>query len=394
MRRTGAPRRLHRLAQEWFAERPESWGPVESLYHRLQADRGKTPPLNPELAAQFDPQMIAELEPPARDAVAWARGESSSYGREAPAPAPGAGVDQRAVADLQLAIERADWIEGSYLYNRAFENVYVDPASPAADAARTVLWRVGRWVEARASLRERDLASEGDGDLLALPPATAIARAEMRAEFDAPGFRRRLKADGELLQALERLVAQDSKGQAAGSALTFVLQAVPATALDVRLAGRSRRGGLCLVGPGRFDRSAGPGRGGRRRRLGDAFADSEAAAEASDARALAVLSPHGDLPRLLVQSERSGDLYAYANHLAMALDEAEWPECPSGPFSLESVSDAGLAAEWLTMAALALRDRNLTLVGRRAEAWRQTVAGRWRYGPRLSSGVGRRCWMR
>jgi hypothetical protein len=32
------------------------------------------------------------------------------------------------------------------------------------------------------------------------------------------------------------------------------------------------------------------------------------------------------------------------------------------------------------MAALALRDSNLALVARSAEAWRQTVAGRWRYG--------------
>jgi hypothetical protein len=205
----------------------------------------------------------------------------------------------------------------------------------------------------------------------------------MTPEPDFIGLSRRfaaLRAEPEYGQALERLVDRGAKGQAAGSALNFVLQAVrprpPMTGTRVDPVAAA----FALWGrEGSADQLTQAVAAGRRR-LGEAVAQSDVAAEASEARALAVLSPHGDLPRLLVQSERAGGLAAYAEQLTLALDDAEWPECPRAPFSLEAVSNAGLAAEWLTMAALALGDSNLTLVARRAEAWRQTVAGRWRYG--------------
>jgi hypothetical protein len=170
----------------------------------------------------------------------------------------------------------------------------------------------------------------------------AIARAEMRAEFDPKGLRRRLRADPGYGQTLERLVERGGKGQAAGSALSFVLHAVrprpPMTGTRVDPVAAA----FTLWGrEGSADQLSQAVAAGRRR-LGDVAAHPDAVPEASDARALAVLSPHGDLPRLLVQSERAGGLWAYAEQLTLALDDAEWPECPRAPFSLEAVSNAGL----------------------------------------------------
>ena len=185
--------RIDAAAVPWFAALPEPWARLEAVYHQLQLTRrGGPPPSVPgAIAAQFDADMLDELPPAAADLVRSARGERTSQLRGTQPQAIGLQDDPGLANEIQAAVERRDWFEGAHMVRRIVEAGTLDVVSRTADAVRTYLWRSGQWAEARRWLIERDRFLASDDDLADLPPAMALARLEMRAEFDPDGLRRR-----------------------------------------------------------------------------------------------------------------------------------------------------------------------------------------------------------
>jgi hypothetical protein len=409
----GRCEKVDKAAAEWFAARREPWAPLEALYHRLQLSRrGKRlPHVDANLAAQFDDLAMSELPEQARDAVRHARGERSSYGRagaptavpeSAPATPAAAGtqeIDPRAVKDLQIVIERSDWIEADDLYRRVFANADPPPTSDAAHAVRTFLWRTGRWRLARKLLRDLDESVVApDHDLADLKPEDALARLEMRAEFDFSDFVGRI-ASGALDRGLvERAAMYGAKTEMDAGALGFALRSAGFSnekswrridvvgATDELMGSQRSRGALRVAASAAHERMA-----RRSPPLAERLGPAREGEPAVIARQLAVLSPYASPLNLLLRLTPSTEVMTHARSLlrAMAGGSAGWNadfENTTLPASFERdhpidwLSDIGLLAEWAVAADYVLETDDLSLISAGAEKWRRTVAGRWAFG--------------
>ncbi|WP_238257655.1 AAA family ATPase, partial [Methylorubrum podarium] len=413
--------RLDRAAAAWFERRPETLWRAEGLYHRLQATRvgDPLPAVPSELSSLFDASTLAELPEAAREAVARSRGERSPPFRTA-GLAMAESVDLRAVDDLRLMIEKSDWTEASLVYDQAIRRRSLDPASPAADPVRSFLWRVGRWSEARRSLRSRDAVAPDDRDLPGLHPIDALARLEMRAEFTPLGLMRQFGGgrasappSGSLSSdALGFVLSGSAGGDLRSGALGFVLAvAAPKLAARSSLSDEtdSVQAALALWarGPKRVLTQALQVAGDRRAAWGlprPPMLDPEPLGPGQSrpapsgplpdglrsddlvriTGALAALTPYAGPMRQILRLNQDGRL---AEHAAAVLERlrdlgppfVEYPERTGPGDAFMALQALGLAAEWAHAAGVVLENQDLRLIARRAELWRRTVAGRWSY---------------
>jgi endonuclease G len=397
--------KIDRAAAAWFERRPEPWLRAQGSYHRLQATRAgdPMPSVAPDVAVLFDNGMLAELPEAARDAVLQARGLRSSVARKAGASRTSRAVDPRAVTDLRMMLEKGDWVEAEHIYEHAFRPQRLDAISDAADAARSFLWRVGRWSEATELLEHKDRAQPGDEDYERLQPFDALVRLEMRAELEFAGLADRLAHNEELRSSVVAFLARGSGSDLTTGALGFCLAAVRGHARpqDFRSKLDPVGAALALWADGYGSRSA----------LEQAFIAAVARYEQQGliaptmppigvgeqpedqallARALSALSPYGAPIQLLARASRRHRLEEHASAVLKALSGRpgellqtrglRWTESASSPLSRTTVlQDLGLLAEWAGVAARFLRDRDLSRIAAAAERWRRTVAGLWSY---------------
>jgi hypothetical protein len=399
--------KIDRAAAAWFERRSEPWLATEALYHRLQLmRRGEAAPtIDRDVAVRFDDAMLSELPDQARDRVLQARGQRSTVGRGIQdQPASVGPVDPRAVKDLQFISERGDWAEAADLYARVFEPAQIDPASDAGHAVRTFLWRVGRWLKAKKSLRDLDATSPGDDDLAKLRPDDALALLEMRAEFSFRRIVGRLAADDEWRDLAHRVAGRGAKTDISTGALGFALRAE-----GIWIESSSRRvdpvravDELWVIGgsSNALDNAVSVAQERMARRAPQAIdptqmpsslADPSTLATTLAARRLAVHTPYASPLSLLAQFESGNRLASHARSTLLALTRAAaWWNGGIGSMevapsrepqdSIEALTDLGLVAEWAGVAAFVLGDSNLALIAKSAEAWRRTTAGLWAYG--------------
>lgn len=379
--------RLDQAAARFFERRPESWAPFEAAYHRLQMMRRSTveaPRLDSRIAVLFDAQTLSELPPAAQDVVSRARGELGPHFR---------GGSSGSVSNPQLTyeflrlIEREDWREAERL-RRQFEDQVVDPTSEAADAVRAVLWRTGRWNAARRSLAARDALRRDDHDLLEIAPTAAIVRLEMRAELSMRGTPRLPRRLRPVLLRLEEYVSERPSPIARQGALGFLLLGEPEiwdfrklNRYDADIPSAARE----LWGEGSVGREA-----RRAIDIGRGLTGSltEMAGEADQpsrpAREIAKLTPYAGPAQSLVELhpdrrillERT-ETFANAYRAQISEQRAQFRRSSS---PVAEVADLCVLAEWAEVVAWFWRDPDLRLLGRSAERWRRTVAGRWSYG--------------
>lgn len=217
-------RRINEAAVTYYQTRD----PLRALYHRLQLSRdtGTMPDIAPPLARQLTEAMLADLPPPAQDAVLRAQGARSRVERPAPsAPASspaffkGAAVKQMkaqavprdvlcivaqpgtsggrlqlvkgdaqsgmadagGLADLRNMLEIAERREATHLLNTVFA-VPVCFEGEAALLALTHQWQTGHWSMAQALLDllpDEALLRAMEDDL----HLTGLALLEIWAEF-------------------------------------------------------------------------------------------------------------------------------------------------------------------------------------------------------------------
>ncbi|HKP80185.1 MAG TPA: ATP-binding protein, partial [Phenylobacterium sp.] len=182
--------RIDAAAVQWFARGSEPWRQVEAAYHRVQLMRvnpGDRPVMAREIASELsDEETLRDLPPAGRDLVLELAGERTTRFRRGDAfVVPD---DEGLASELAIVLRKQDWREGGEIIDRVARDGTLDPRGRAADMVRTLLWRSGRWGEARRWLRERDRLSPADEDLSSLPPEVALARLEMRAEFEPRAF--------------------------------------------------------------------------------------------------------------------------------------------------------------------------------------------------------------
>ncbi|GAA2000819.1 AAA family ATPase [Microbacterium ulmi] len=401
---------LNRAAARWFADRTEPFAPFEAAYHHLQAMRsgGQPPSLSREILYQFDDDTLAELPDVARDVVRIARGDRSSLFRE---QAPVAAIDHESAArELESILERADIREAEYVYQRSFGQSPPDPASAAADIARSFLWRAGRWAEALDGFDPRRYFS---GRFRDSPPTTTLAQFEMWAESGFGELARAFIARPELAEMAIDLRRRGLTGTLGNGALGFALLAVDAprerdswsmsdpvdAAVSVWSATNAWESGApspmvldaLAMQAGRFSTqvSTGPASAQRQEpqptpRLPDLSTPAGAA------RVLASATPYSSViqARLGLTSDS-----AIRDHLArtdQALSAAgglpptgagDWrlAAATSAEGSVENLAALGLLSEWMGAAAFALRAPDLRAIARSAERWRRTCAGDWAY---------------
>lgn len=374
---------LHRRAARWYAECSEPWAAAESLYHRLQATRwdgaDALKGMNLEAGRAFEPADLEDLPAPARDAVLRARGERSYEGR-GEAHAPTAEVSPDAVQELRMLIGKGDLAEATYFHDRVFRPASLDPTSEAADAALTLLWRTGRWSQARQLEAERAWTRPWDHGLFDAWPEAALVRIEMQAEFHFAnlerGFRQADVVDRDRVTQLIRT----SRINLACGALAFALgpDRLPADRVNPAAAV------LAMWTPGgsqeALRRTLSTAQDRRQRvARGDPGYQQPFFSRAEDARTLAILSPYGDLAEWLVLRNREDGRLSrlLERQLAALPDSAAGRLDASNPAGV--LSALGFTAEWLSAAGFLLRDPDLRLIGRSAEKWRSAAAGRWRY---------------
>jgi hypothetical protein len=193
-----------------------------------------------DLLMRIDDGMMRELPEAAQDLVLSGRGERTTQLRGAPSAdqAPG---DLALVSELNAIIERQDWVEGAYVVDNIVATAGIDARSKAADAVRAYWWRSGRWTRARRLLRERDALVSGDEDLRELPPAVALARLEMRAEFEPQKLRGAFCGKPEFTAFAMDLAVQSSDDIGRLGALAFLVVAMSCDASPQRLT-RSQEG--------------------------------------------------------------------------------------------------------------------------------------------------------
>nr|WP_246432949.1 ATP-binding protein [Rhodopseudomonas rhenobacensis] len=403
--------KLDRAAAEWFAratEPPQPWRLVEATYHRLQLlRRGEAAPkIDRDTALRVDDATLAELPDAARDAVLHARGQRSTAARGSSAArrTKSAKPDPRSVKDLQLTIERGDWIEAADLYAREFEKATIDPASEAGDAVRTLLWRTGRWQQARAMLRQLDAKQHDDSDIRALRPDDALARIEMRAELSFKAATRRLVIDGAWREWVQVIVGRGAKTEMTEGALGFALRAagVPVSAswrhIDPVAAAFEQWADNSSGTATANALAAAAARLARRLPQGLASNPQTATAVGSPTgpdqatvRRLMVHSPYAASLCLLAQLEVSRRLTTHARAALIALAKCDLPlnsglagiaVNPNGPAQepIEILSDVGLVNEWAGAASFVLGGRDCASIAKSAETWRRTMCGHWSYG--------------
>jgi hypothetical protein len=109
------------------------------------------------------------------------------------------------------------------------------------------------------------------------------------------------------------------------------------------------------------------------------------------ARQLAVHSPYASPLALLAQFDSSRQFAPHARSTLRGLIRAtgwwngangggELPPAKESPASIRMLADLGLVAEWAGACAFLMRNSDLMLIAKRAEAWRRVTAGRWAYG--------------
>jgi len=381
---TPGARKLHRAAARWFMRRDGQEDRADGLYHRLQSSpQAADRPLDPALARLFDRAMLSELDDPARKAVLVARGAQSGtdYESDAAPRGPAGALEAR---DLMVALDGGDLVEADDLYRRAFVDRFVAPDGPAGDAARTYLWRSGSWREARRLLTARDELRPDDRDLADMDPNAAFTRLEMRAEFMPELLVSRMRGDERFRSAVWELSRRDVRGRLAGGALDMLLRS-----FDIDLSGRKERDAVrWTMGTwveGRADmvaRELGvPSRPART--LGDQFPLGDPV-EAAIGRSVAQFNPFVDLLRARLRSRREVFDGPEIARLAASLPPPEtvFRAGRSAATPFDDVVNAGWFAEWLSVFAKDRKDADLTLIAARSEAWRQTIGGRWRFGPR------------
>jgi AAA ATPase domain len=402
--------RIDRLAAEWFEAREEPWLKLEGLYHRLQLTRrdAPLPELNYHDARQIDADTLAELPQAAVDAVRQARGERSAPAQpSAPRKGSPSPIDDRAAKDMQIVIERGDWDEAADLYARAFENAIVEPASAGGNAARTFLWRVGRWRQAKKSLDALDAVRPGDTDLNDIATDDALARLEMRAELSFADFVARLANDKAYQGLAERIAGRGAKTDMSIGALGFAIYAASSDPNSFEPSGRRANpiGAVEELWGGATSRAAldnavsvakelmlrWVSRATEAMHLPPPDTSTQTLCQVVSARCLAGLSPYVNPISLLARFDHRGRLTAHATSVVRQLAgiDAWWNGCFAGvgefrgtdtDSPIEILSDLGLLAEWAGAAAFVQRHADLALVARSAETWRGVAAGQWVYG--------------
>ncbi|MGW6281328.1 AAA family ATPase [Kribbella sp. NPDC055071] len=385
--------RIDRAAAKWFRARPEPWAKAESAYHQLQLMRRRpaVPPIDPAVLAQLDAPTIAELPEVAQDVVLQSQGERSTSFR-GDRPVPGRQLDVNAVAELRAMNERSDWLEGNYVYDRAYAGAAFDPTSPEAIPAITFLWRSGRWREARELLGQQGgwdragllLTQEENASFL-----DRICRLEMGAEFSFDALVQALTGGsrGAIMGATE--TGLSTRPSVSSAALRFAFYrartSFPARSQLFDVAeeaatqwDRSEPTSVVDYSPGweRITGRTGPLDGG------------EVDASVVAARSFAVLSPFAELVGTMSRFEDHQYLGDWVTAVARGLDALGFL-APQGfqPWhnygteqSLQVLTDLGLLAETVGAAAYLHQDADLRLVAQAAERWRRTTAGSWSYG--------------
>lgn len=373
-------KRFHRSAARWLAKRPTVLEQADGLFHRLSAE--SIPPatsISPELAAQFDENMLMELTEEARRAVLWARGDlSSRYDRVGRLGSSPSESDAR---NLAISLERGDPEESEYLHRETFEGRYIRPDSFEADVHRAFLWRSGRWQAAFKNLRERDRIRGGDEDLPALletlPADVAFSRIEMRAEMSPRDLQRNLKrADRDFIFEVRRLYERDTRSRLKGAAADFLVR-------DVEIRASPDRHGevidmtFAIWMDGLWDRVAGD----LAVSLNDNPFTRTAHERARVCRGLFRYNPIAEpVVRLLGKAGVDQAVESMSPDLWRFLQREAGVASPDTSPSYGRLVETGWFAEWLSMEAFRRRNPDLSVLSRRSEAWRQTVGGRWRYG--------------
>jgi hypothetical protein len=405
--------RIDRAASAWFGRRPEPWAAIESAYHRLQLMRSDPsfPRLDPGVLARLDDAGIAELPTLARDVVHQSLGERSSQFRDLDVTKGGGStVEPGAAGELSALIERRDWREAEYVYQRTFAVGMYDVRSPDADVARTFLWRAGRWHEAKRLLDERDVIGIGDDDLFDLAPMIALARLEMRAEFRFGALVDALGRGGPLVRRALDLASAGASSELGAGALGFALRRAgisapprsdqPDVVGDI-VAAYSAEGrrwsdtGTLRLAQSRLANTMQPAGSAESTSSSQPAEPLDPASDAAVARLFATLTPYASPAGVLLQLQAKAgvvarltdDLYRVSAGL-VRLDRlpptganAWHPKVTTETLALfDELVGTGLFAEWAGAAVTAVGDPDLRLVARAAERWRRTAAGAWAYG--------------
>jgi hypothetical protein len=378
----------------WFSAIGEPWAQNEAVYHQLQLTRrGKPPPSVPsEVAAQFDDDMLDELPQTASDLVRSARGQRTSRLRGA-----GSGVglqeDSSMMAEVLSAIERRDWFEGAHMVQQLVEEGTLDVRSLTAEAVRTFLWRSGQWAEARRWLVARDRFHTSDDDLATLPPPLALARLEMRAEFQPDRLRQRWRTQQDDIERLVSAALSTGDNLARHGPLAFLLAERPVP-FRFPLIGKELGDPVAAtferwVAGGTADMFAEVAREGRAR-VEQRVRSGWSTDRIGDGRVLAMFTPYdkllGNLAVLqgrnwLQESARvAAKVLADAGALLPGVSPLIADASKSGAISW--LVDVGLFAEWLEALAFVRRDPDLRLIARSTGRWRRTLAGAWAFGRR------------
>lgn len=398
-------RRLNRSAAAWFAKRPEPWAMRESLYHRLQSlgNSGPLPSIDPGVARELNDTMLAELTDRARDAVRFARGERTDFGRAGTASARSARDISRAAGEAEMLLGRGNVSEAAGFVDRAVDFDSVDPLSADADVLLEVCWRGGDWERARRLLIRRDKLAP----YWRLPeqPTRAAAQMQLRAEFMPRKVRIRLRRDAGLARDLGTLLS-DSQHEGIGGPLAWLLLAEgydaprsDETAVwHIWSRGDREVNALSQVLRAKLERAGADAAPNDRalslthpiiqRTERDGGVPSSLSAEEHVLllRLLAVGSPYMSIvserfkQRLWEKHTRRIEAVSALFSDGLLDGVAASTGAVSGPFAIERIDNRGRLAEWLQVLSWLEPKLDLRLIARAAE-WRQrTVAGGWAYG--------------
>ncbi|UQS16294.1 ATP-binding protein [Pseudomonas sp. HS6] len=383
--------RVDAAALRWFAKLDRPWAQVEAVYHQLQLTRtgNALPSVSSQIAAQFDDQTLEELPRQVADWLRSKRGERTSELRGD--WATGAADHEAAIVSESIAIlKRQDWAEGAYLVRSITSEGGLDVRSRAADAVRMLLWRSGQWAQAKRWLVERDRFTEVDDDLYDLPEELALVRLEMRAEFSPDRLRQRWLKWRPEVDRLAPAAETASDDNARQGALALLMANLPD---PYEFAAMRKRHGNFAGAPRKIwleKRSDGAAEiiGYGRQRLTRVIPENHRQNAVETGRVLATLTPYVAFAKNLLVMPQNNGLAESVERFAGEVGNAgglleQWPSVPvrmniSDP--LGSLTDIGLFADWAQASALIVRNENLLLIGRAAERWRRTMAGKWSIG--------------
>lgn len=397
--------RLNRAAARWFEGRTEPFAPLEAAYHHLQAMRsgGQPPRLSPSILSQLDEETLAELPDVAQDVVRIARGDSPSRVRNDAAPTRP--IHDGAIRRLEATLERSDLREAEYIYDRSFDQSALDPASEAADVARSFLWRAGRWAVALRGFDPHRYFSGRFGDR---SPVVTLAQFEMWAESHFAQLTSALIARSELAELAADLGGRGLPGSLGNGALGFALARAGArpsrgfgidpieTATALWAPTMSMRG---APGPAILDALAMPADSLASLVSGYARTGGEEpptprlpdiSTPAGAARVLATTTPYRSVIEASLALSRGTALRDQLTHTERELAHAgglppsgagDWHIVPaaSAETAIDNLTALGLLAECVAASAFALRQADLSMIARSAEQWRRTCAGSWAF---------------